>query len=271
MAVTFAQLRRDAADLLGDLLVLRATDPSDGTAFYDGTNLKRTAGSMDNWIGVVGETANPANGAYEVRLTGPPPTVASVSLTPRLPAAVAIGDTLDVFFHRGTGWRPNDYRRAANRAIRTVQANHGAEAVGPAAGFDPAVGSIPIPPAWRGVYAVEIQGGDGLYRDLGPDRWDVRGGEAVVALLDDGRGGLDGRLVRLLGVSDPPELVADGDTTTVDPDYLINAMAADLMMSGAHRQIEREAEGRAMLFEQRANARLAKARRRPPANYRAVR
>lgn len=271
MAVTLAQVRRDAADLLGDLLVLRATYPSDGTVYYDGINLKRTAGSMDNWIGVVGESMNPANNAYEVLLTGPNPATASVTLTPVLPAAVAIGDTMDVIFHRGTGWRRNDYRRAANRAIRTVQANHAAEAVGAPTAFDPVTGSIPIPAAWRGVYGVEIQGGDGLWRSLGPADWDVRGGEGVVAVLPDAPWGAVGRNVRLLGVTDPPELVGDLDTTSVDPDYLVNAMAADLMMSGSHRQIDRESEGRAMLFEQRSNQRLAKARRRPPSNLRLVR
>lgn len=273
MATTLAQLRRDTAELLGDLLVLLATTSGSTTTFTDVHNLARTQGSMTNWIGVVTAAADSANLGREVRLIGPDQALRTVTLDPPLPAATALGDVLEVYFHRGTGWRPSDYRRAINRAIRSVQGNHLADIQGSAAPFDRGVGTIAIPAEWRGVYGVEVEGSDGVWRDLEPRLWDLRISATgpVITILEEARYRLGTRNVRLLGATEPPELVLDSDATTVDSDYLVNMAAAELLMAGSHRQTDRDTERTVMFFEQRANARLAKARRRPRANWVAVR
>ena len=263
------KVRRAAARLLGDLLTLTATEdaPNGNPAlFKDARNLSVDSSRTVNWQGVVVRSTAPENLWFRTRLESSSRATETATLDPPLPTWTRGGDQMDVFMHRGTGWRPEEYDGAINDAIAQLDKKYTQDTTFETVeGFDPYSPLIVVPDDWVGVYRVEYQLSDGLWVDITePFELDQENHAVRIGWNDSGY--MRGRVAKVYGKKQWPELLEDEDTTRVPLGFLQYTVASMLLMSGAHRQVERETENKALFFNQRASEFMEQVGGRLPSN-----
>lgn len=263
------KVRRAAARLLGDLLTLTATEDApdgDPAMFKDARNLAIDASRTVNWQGVVVRSTAPENLYFRTRLESSSRADRTATMDPPLPTWSRGGDQIDVFMHRGTGWRIEEYDGAINDAIRMLDKKYTQDAtLDTTTGFDPYAPFITVPDDWVGVYRVEYRLSDGLYVDI-TEPFELDQENHAVRIGWNDSGFMRGCVARIYGKKMWPELEDDEDKTRVPMGYLQYTVGALLLMSGAHRQVERETENKALFFNQRASEFMEQVGGRVPSN-----
>ncbi len=249
------QARYSAARLLGDGIRLRATVDAPNlnrALFVDARNLAIDSIRTANWQAVVTKATTADNLWFRTRIESSTRETTTAVVNPLFPAYIRGGDELDVFMHRGTGWRIEEYDAEINDAIAQLGRDHAQEAnavvVAP---YDPYAATIPIPDDWIGVYAIEYQFGNGSWQETN-EGFDLDRANRLIRVDRNDAFLLRDRPLRLWGKKPWPPLTEDANTTNVPLGYLRYSVASMLLQSGSHRQVEREVENKSLYWAQRA-------------------
>ncbi len=259
------KLRRDVLRGLGDLRVLTATSTGTDVDFRDSVNLTGEPGIYRGRevIFVQGTSANVGEIRY---VTGSSQTLNAIGFGDALPAATATGDVAEMVNTRGTGFHIQEIHDAINQAIRNI----GDRALVPmpvehlsyTAGDE-----LAIPDEFLTIEDVQWldENDEDVWHSIRRSPrvtaggWSVNKGSRTISLAGSAPSLVDGRTVRVWGLAEPEELFADGDETTIDPEYLTMQARANLALERFMRNPTPETERISFLFEQRAGILRAKA------------
>ncbi len=236
MAVDRTTLRRAVGDKTGDMLVLKATAASaNASSFTDAVRLGDRgdrAASIVNRIGYLsGGTA--ANLGHECRVTDYASSARTVTFTPAAPASPQVGDEMELWSVAERIGSISAVHRLLNDAIRAVEKYAEPETWDAAQTFNARTQTLVIPSTW-----VEFGGADwtdarGYAKPIPNSRLRVRPGQGTVEITGYSAARANGRSVRLWGFPPSPALAADADTTNVDPEWLVEAVASAISLAGA--------------------------------------
>jgi hypothetical protein len=247
------KVRRAVAGLLGDLTQFRATEDAPELAlniFKDARRLARDEMLLTNMDLVVVESTAVDNLYYRTRIANASRTDRTATVDPEFPDYIRGNDQIDGVFHRGTGWRLEEYDRVINEVITELDRSFAVETRADVSdGFDRYSPYLTIPENWVGVFDVEYQLSDESWLSTN-EQFEIDQVDRTVIVPYNDLAGANGRVMRLWGYEMPAELVEDSDTTRCPLGYLKFMAAANLLLSGEARQIGDEVENKAMLYLQ---------------------
>ncbi len=258
-----AELRRRIALELGDFDQLEATKAGSTTTFFDELRARKPTGAFRaRDVLVVSGTA--ANVGLTRRVQDSNAETQSLTLQPALPAATAVGDVVELYNERGTGWPVSEYHRVINSALRLAYPDHlqpiAADVAPISVGTSDhyAVHVLTPPPTMthlHSVVATDLGGGFRIPRAVrlgAPGYWiDKASGTVTLSGAFWPYGGVPGTL-RLEGYAESADLLTDEDRTTVDEEWLVTWCMGRLLLSTAHRNADPDRERRGYFLTQEA-------------------
>lgn len=228
--ISRGELRRMIGQQTGDLLLATASATGDvNQAISAGTFTREPNAYQGREVLFTGGT--PVNLGLTRIVQGSDPISRSITLADALPAAVALGDTMELYNQRGMGWHVADIHEAINNAIRIAGEQHATVPVTVDA-TDPFARSAPelVIPAdfvyFEGLDYLDRQGRRRLVpaKDVRVDRF-----THTVEVRGDSAYRLNGLTVRFQGHAKPSILTSDDDTTTIPADWIVEECVATLL------------------------------------------
>lgn len=260
--LTRRAIRRMVLDKIGDLIITTATADSGSSTWIDDVTLTGEAGT---WAGreLLVTSGTPAN-IGQVRHVSGSSRAYTVQFSRSLPFPVFAGDEAEIINTRGGGFRFQQVHRAIDACLATAKVKrplmYEVEAV-----FDRTTRTIPIPPEFDEIHAVQFRAGDAdaatgwgnvkRGKVLGDDGWAVDHATRTVVIGGGTGTVLDGAAVRLYGLGPVQPLADDDDSVEVNPEWIANAVAAHLLLHavGGPRALTPEWERKGSLFQQMAD------------------
>jgi hypothetical protein len=226
------------------MLVLTATGGTT-TAFNDSENLQ---GPTNAYRGMALYFLSGTNAGLQRTAQSSVEASGQLNWATPLPAAVAAGDTAELWNQRGMGVKATEVNDAINDAIATLRRGAwlaATAAVAPA--FDRTSPTIAIPAALsRGIYGVEWQDTvdagrwhevDGGGENAGVGWWYDRGGGTIV-VGEPTATRIDTMTVRVHGYQKAGLLTSDSDATSLDPEAIIAEATYQLLKRNQNRNPE---------------------------------
>jgi hypothetical protein len=289
MALTSrAQLRTRIASMLGDLTTLTATVAGSTTQFIDTRTLTSNMENPRNREFIFIRHGNPAvftNDGLIRRITNSDLNAGWISFD-ALTAATAVGDVGEMYNFRGKGWLYDQYNNAINQAIAEAYPLFKQEYAEPVIGWSTTGHTLVVPEGYEYVYAVEYTEDDFVsWTPVPPATNPWTSGWGLSA---NSQGGSDPKItindpiyytplfatdlindtVRMRGYGPPQPLDADGDETSINPEWLCNKAASILCFSALDR--DQGNAYRAQRFDQMAERHLSSIRTRMPGSTKRV-
>jgi hypothetical protein len=252
------QLRRDILRDLGDMRILTATSNGTDVDFRDDVNLNGEPGVFSGReVLFVGGTA--AN-IGEIRYVQNSSQIQrAIGFGVALPTATAVGDEAEMINTRGTGYHFLEVHDAINQAIRSASSRALTPTPVEVASYTRG-DSISIPPEFETVEGMEWldENDDAVWhsipyaiRSTGRGWW-INRNARTVEVNGNINSQIDGRTIRLWGLTAPDPLYSDSDETSVDAEWIAMQARAILSFSRYMRMPTPETERVTFLFEQRA-------------------
>lgn len=269
MAVTRAVLRRAIGRLCGDLIVATATAAGTTTTFSDSVNLVT---SEDGLIGrqayyVSGHASNLGT----VRRVSDNDSSGGITVSTAWAQASAQNDVVELYASRSISPSPAEIHDKINEAIRSIAEQHLTLVDDASTTFDADSPYIAIPTGWIGLTDAFWTDTQGIKQRIPKaDRTLHRafGTNGQVELSGVSRSRADSAVITLIGVTAAPELNADADTTSINPDWITKQAAGELLIQNSRTYEDTAAaERKGNLWLQQAAMLLPKAQARPPANF----
>lgn len=214
-------IRRRVARTAGDLVVVRATEPSAANTLIDVYNLRSAENDTTLLVGSQGIiTKSPQDPTllwHTFRVLANHRDEASLDFEPPLPAGVPMDTVAELVNLRGEGWTLDEYDDAIETAFETVRRDTYIESSELVGTYDSSTGIV-VPTTLRGVYGINYWTPDGYWRDLMPDQWSSGPGRT---LRVSGGGWFDQHLIRLDGYLNPTYPDDEVTDIPVDVEYLI--------------------------------------------------
>jgi len=249
-------IRRRVSDLLSDLKIATATVVGSTTQFTDSARLSAPlnayAGREAYFTG--GTIANLGQQRYvSASTTSGQLTVAA------LPAAVQVGDEIELRNMRNQSWGVDEIHRAINSAASDGDVGLWAIAQNTVGTFFWTAPTLTIPSNYAFIHGVDYQDSSGFWHEIEPANssdlpgwWVVRGQRLLQ--INGSRGwGLDGASIRISGSKRFSPMTVDTDTTGINPEWLCYQTAAYLLMQGSERMGDQSRTQKYMTYQSRAD------------------
>lgn len=243
-----ATTRKDLRWMIGaripgeQALELTATSAGSTTAFNDTENLQ---GPNDAYKGMSLWFTSGTNKGSQRYVQSSVQSTGQLNWGAAVAAAVAAGDTAELWNQRGMGVKATEVNDAINHALLTFRRGVWAprsETISTA--FDRTSPSVPVPTALtRGVYAVrwqdtvdtavwhEVWGGG----EVPTAGWWYDGASHAVVIGEPWATEVDQRTLRLDGYGDPELLYDDADATPLDPEAVVTEAVYHLLKRNSVR------------------------------------
>jgi hypothetical protein len=176
-----------------------------------------------------------------------------------LPAITAAGDDVELYNERGTGWSVSEYNDVINQVVIDAPNTYAHATLDIVGDFDRDSPEVAIPASlvyvtgllyedseerWNTVERANRSNGEG---------WVVDHGNLLLRVGGRVRSSLDGRSLRVTGLTRPSAMTTDASTTTADPAWVVAQCCFELMLSAIERNPD--FERRSLLFAQEAERR----------------
>lgn len=230
MSTTLVQLIHDLADSSMDLVQATAdANAADNTTFASSADLLE---EDDYYRGSEAYFLDGTNAGVTRRVIGSDFETQTITVIPALPAAILIGDRVELYNVSDGGRQRKNYRDIINRVIRDVSGNYMEPATVDLVGVYGGAQLIPVPTGINTVcqvsyYDTVLAEWFIVKRAGGPGKrgwWPVRE-DASIGLSDDWMLALNGIQLRFRGLKEPSQLVLDSDTTSIDHEFIIETAA----------------------------------------------
>lgn len=235
MSVTRAYIRRRILRLSRQGMVVTATSSGTTTTLVDAVNLGTPGATLVNRIGWV-SAGTTANLGATVRVTTNDRSATSITFTPALSSATAVGDEIELWNELGQGVEPSYVHELLDFAIERVADANPVPALGAEFTFDVQAPVIDLPPSWRWVEGADWQDASGLWHPVPENDKNLRVDPVsrTVELLGIAAGNADTLLVRLRGATRPAALASDGEDTIVNAEYLVQQVTAEVLLAASY-------------------------------------
>lgn len=245
MVIDLKTLRRSVGDTLGDLLVLKATTSGTETSFTDIVRMGdrgNNAPTLMNRIGYFPLSQT------EVRTTGFEAGPRTLHFAPGVSLdETAQGAEMELWSIADRLGSLSALHRLINDAIRAVEDLAGAEVYTEPVKWRSREPQIAIPNTWS-----ELGGAEWTRnRETGEIRKTdilVRYGKRTVEIQGRGSWLADNTDVSLWGYERAAPLVAENDTTSVDPEWLVDSVTTVIALAQSWRGSDRASEERRANF-----------------------
>ncbi len=259
---TLLTLRRQVGERTGDVLICTASEAGTTSSFID---LVRAAVESNSLTGRLARfsAGTTANLGADRRVTGNTKATGTVSVSPALSAATAVGDGVELWNERDAGALPDQVDRWVNEAIAAVAGQAGQEVLATVGtNFDANAPVLALATTWRSVNSVDWQDADSLWHPIPPDHLRVDRAGRTIEVIKGSRYIIDGYAVRIRGQAEPAQLTTDTDATTVDGEWIVYQAAAWALHATAHRRYDSaDARALAQAYQGRADTIRPKVRR----------
>lgn len=226
-------IRAAVARKCNDFVIARATQNSASTTvFIDALNLYENNDHFrgsEVWFKNDAGTAQ--NRGLKVRCTSSSLSDTSLSLGPGLAIAPFSGDEVWIYNIGGSGTRINIYDKYINDCIRALGSS-GCIAYTEDLDdlFDVDVAWVDIPASFTHVSGLQYYDDDDVWKEVPGHAFAIDRVRKAFAFNRDYAQYLDGKSLRVIGLTDHPELIADNDATDIDFEWLTNDVAGDLLL-----------------------------------------
>ncbi len=239
MATDRTTLRRAIGRKVGDLLTCKATSNSaNASSFTDAVRFGDRADrapSIVNRIGYFsGGTA--ANLGHECRITdftSGGATPRTLTFSPAAPTAPQEDDELELWSTTERALSILDLHGTINDAIRAVDRWAELETWDTAQTWDYRTQVLTIPATWVEFGGADWTDGRGYRKTIPNKLLRVRPGQRTVEILGPTAYRAHRRQVQLWGFPRSPQLTADDDETTVDPEWLVESVVGVITLAGS--------------------------------------
>ncbi len=270
MAVTRAQIRSWVGSLLGEVINLTATANGSTTSLVDSVNLVREDGYLEGRQLIVVSATNTGNNGLIRRVSANSKTGKSITIDPALPSAVSSGDVVELWFKRDQGPTIQEVHDAIARSVAAVKNTVlSPQMASGAAAFDRTSPVITeVGNTWTFFSGVDWQDPNGTWHPVPPAdlRLAPSGNNPFVDIEVRNRSRIlmDGMEYRVKGYAEHAIPSADADVISVDSEWLVHQVAAQLLISASGRMSDQaSAERKAQYMQTLADARRPKPGIRP--------
>lgn len=230
-------LRRAVGDRLGDMVLLEATSVSGSADTF--TDVVRLADRGDNAPSIITKIAyfagTASQDAHEARITEFDSSSRTLTFDPAADFTPATGQEMELWSVSARVGSISTIHRLLNDGIRAVSREAGPEVYDDAQTFRARSPYLEIPTSW-----VEFGGADwvdsrGYTHEIPESMIVVRPGAGAVEIRGIPAGRANNRSIQLWGYDEATALAADTDTTTVDPEWLVESVLAALSLAASAR------------------------------------
>jgi len=230
MGSTRAELRRTIANQLGDFYPVTVTQVGTTNNMFDSYNL---AGETNKFKGmqVLVLDADPQNVGKIATVTYSDEVSRSISFEPPLPAPMQVGDTAELYNFKSRGSTIQQYNQAINTAILQAREQHAVipYTVTLTSAFLRTSPYIDIPGIFTHIVTVDALNARGGTVRLKPGDMMVDRFSRSIEVHRRGVNSLHGLTLRLRGYVAPNLLNSDTDQTSLDAEWILNEVKAQLL------------------------------------------
>ncbi len=239
MAMTLTEVRRAVGLKLGDVLILRATDDAPSTStFTDAVHFGNREDNAPSLTNRILYFATGDNAGHEARTTTYASATTTLSFTPAATANPATGEEAELWSVTERIQSITNLHAYINLAIRSVERIATSEVWAPAETFNARSPYLDIPANWVEVGGVEYTDRSGYVYEVPESLLRVRPGPRTIQILGRPAAFAHSRSATVWGYAKASQLVADTDTTDVDPQWLIETVASAISLAGSWRASE---------------------------------
>lgn len=263
MGVTRAFLRRMIGIQTRQMFVVIATSAGTQSTFIDSLSLSDPTGSLAGRIGIVtGGTA--ANLGSMFRVTTNSSSATSITLTPSLPSATAVGDECELWNELDQGVTPREVHDLITFAIDTVAMDNPTPVVDDSQTFDRESPVLSLPSTWRWFEGADWEDVNDVWSPVPQQYLRVHPADRTVTILEPLASRADTYSVRLRGATKPSALTTDSAETEINANYIINQCCYLIYSSISNTSMDGQAaERKASDFKANRDAARAEAFTRP--------
>lgn len=221
-------VRRVIAAELGDFLLAKATNPGTVNTVTDVLNFTK---EYNHFRGAAMLFSSGGNTGQLTYASANDPTTRTITFSPAVASATAVGDEIEIYNFHHQGWDPSQINRAINSAIAVAGEQHGAV---PAAYQVPDIylrnsPDIEIPLMFSEFHGISYVDRAGSTKMLAPRYWEVNRYERTVIVKRNGADSMHGYPITLLGMTDPQLADNDSSLVMIPLEWLKNEAKAQIL------------------------------------------